>query len=121
MALTRSFKETVQSRAQRDPAFGKALLTEGIVALLSGDVDTGKAILRDYVNATLGFANLAKASGLEAKSLMRMLGPAGNPTARNLLAIIAELQRCAGLRLSVRAERPRQMPLRDADKSPANH
>ena len=55
MALTKDFKDTIQARAQRDPAFRKALLQEGVECLLAGDVDTGKAVLRDYINATIGF------------------------------------------------------------------
>lgn len=102
MALTRSFKETVQLRARRDPAFRDALLTEGVEALLSGEVDTGKAILRDYINATVGFGRLAEVTGTQSKSLMRMLGPKGNPTARNLLSIIGHLQRAARISLQVR-------------------
>ena len=46
MALTRSFKDTVQARVARDPAFKQALLTEGVNALLEGDIDTGKAAIR---------------------------------------------------------------------------
>jgi DNA-binding phage protein len=102
MVLTRSFKATVQARAQRDPAFRDALLIEGIEALLAGDVDTGKAILRDYINATVGFGRLAEVTGTESKSLMRMLGPKGNPTAKNLLAIVGHLQRASGISLQVR-------------------
>lgn len=102
MALTRSFKETVQARARRDPAFRDALLSEGVEALLSGEVDAGKAILRDYINATVGFGRLAEATGTESKSLMRMLGPKGNPTAKNLLSIIGHLQRTSGISLRVR-------------------
>jgi DNA-binding phage protein len=101
MPLTRSFKETVQARAQRDLAFRDALLTESIEALLSGEVDTGKAILRDYINATVGFGRLAEVTGTESKSLMRMLGPKGNPTAKNLLSIIGHLQRESGVSLQV--------------------
>jgi hypothetical protein len=52
VALTRSFKELVQKRIASDPAFGEALLREGIDTMLAGDVDTGKAILRDYIKAT---------------------------------------------------------------------
>lgn len=48
MVLTKNFKDTIQARAQRDPAFRKALLQEGVECLLAGDVDTGKAVLRDY-------------------------------------------------------------------------
>ena len=58
MALTRDFKVTVQARVQADPAFRKALLREGIETLLSGDVDTGKAILRDYIKATARFEKI---------------------------------------------------------------
>jgi DNA-binding phage protein len=102
MPLTRAFKETVQARAQRDARFREALLTESIETLLSGDIDTGKALMRDYINATIGFGPLAKAIGAEPKSLMRMFGPAGNPTARNLLAVIGHLQTAAGVNLAVR-------------------
>ena len=62
MPLTRSFKETVQARARRDAAFRTALLREGVDALLSGELGTGKAILRDYINATMGFEALATAT-----------------------------------------------------------
>ena len=103
MALTRDFKETIQARANRDPKFRDALLTEGVEALLTGEVDLGKAILRDYINATMGFGPLAEATGSQPKSLMRMLGPSGNPTAKNLMAIIGYLQRERGLSLQVRA------------------
>ncbi len=51
MALTKDFKDTIQARAQREPAFRKALLQEGVECLLAGDVDTGKAVMRDYINA----------------------------------------------------------------------
>ena len=103
MSLTRSFRETVLARAQRDPAYRDALLTEGVEALLSGDVDAGKAILRDYINATVGFQALSAAVGKPPKSLMRMFGPGGNPTAKNLFAVIAYLQRELGVTLEVAA------------------
>ena len=77
MALTRDFKELVQKRIARDPAFADALLREGIDTMLAGDVDTGKAILRDYIKATVGFEKLAEATGTPPESLIRMLGPRG--------------------------------------------
>ncbi len=58
MVLTRNFKETIQARIERDPTFREELLKEGVECLLSGDMDTGKAILRDYINATIGFQEL---------------------------------------------------------------
>ena len=61
MTLTRDFKATVQARAQNDPAFRRALLQEGVECLLGGDVDTGKIVLRDYINATIGFEELGHA------------------------------------------------------------
>jgi DNA-binding phage protein len=105
MALTRSFKETVQARAQRDAAFREALLSEGVDALLSGDVEAGKAVLRDYINATVGFEKLASATGTPPKSLMRMFSPTGNPTASNLFGVIGELQRQSGVQLHAHALR----------------
>ena len=105
MALTRSFKETVQARAQRDAAFREALLSEGVDAFLAGDVETGKAVLRDYINATIGFDQLAMATGTPPKSLMRMFGPSGNPNARNLFAVLGELQRQSGVHLQARSIR----------------
>lgn len=103
MPLTRSFKDTVQARAQTDPAFREALLKEGIDALIAGDVDTGRAVLRDYINATIGFDELAVATGTPSKSLMRMFGPKGNPNAKNLFSVIEVLQERAGVSLHVEA------------------
>lgn len=102
MTLTRDFKETIQARVQRDTGFRKALLREGIESLLSGDVATGKAVLRNYINATVGFSKLAEGIGRSPKSLMRMLSPEGNPNARNLFEIVAYLQKSEGVCLQVR-------------------
>jgi DNA-binding phage protein len=104
MALTRDFKELVQRRVTNDPAFGEALLREGIDTMLTGDVDTGKAVLRDYIKATVGFEKLGEATGTPPKSLIRMLGPRGNPQARNLFGIIGYLQKQAGVELHVTPE-----------------
>jgi len=102
MPLTRSFNETVRERAARDPAFRAALFDEAINGLFAGDSDTAKAALRAYINATIGFAALAKATGTPPKSLMRMFGPRGNPTAANLFGAINALQKKTGVRLKVR-------------------
>lgn len=52
MALTHDFKTTVRARAQTDREFRDALLNEVTEALRSSDVDTGKAILRDFIEAS---------------------------------------------------------------------
>jgi len=103
-AKTGSFKELVQTRVKNDRKFSEALLREGIDAMLSGDVETGKTILRDYIKATVGFEKLGEATGTQPKSLIRMFGPRGNPQARNLFSVIGYLQKRAGLELHV-AER----------------
>ena len=105
MALTRDFKETIRARVKRDPGLRKALLREGIDNFLSGDVETGKMILRDFINATVGFSKLSDVTQCSAKSLMRMLGPGGNPQARNLFEIVAYLQHSEGVSFEVRARR----------------
>jgi hypothetical protein len=101
MPLTRDFKETVQARIENDPTFRDALLREGVECLLAGELETGKAILRDYINATIGFEKLSGLTHKSAKSLMRMLGPKGNPQARNLLELIAHLQKSGRVRMEL--------------------
>ncbi len=105
MPLTRDFKATVRARLERDPGFREALLEEGVECLLAGDVETGKAVLRDYINATIGFRELGGLTEKSPKSLMRMFGPHGNPQARNLFEIIGCLQQREGLHLKVQAVR----------------
>ena len=104
MALTRDFKETIKTRAERDPAFRRELLIEGVESFIAGDVETGKAVLRDYINATIGFPRLAQRIDIPTKSIMRMLSPSGNPQAQNLFEIVAYLQRKERLRLKVKAK-----------------
>ena len=91
-------------RAIRDKNFRKELLREGVECLLAGDTTTGKTILRDYINATVGFAEVAEATQIPSKSLMRMLGPSGNPRADNLFEIVSFLQTREGVRFHVRTE-----------------
>ncbi len=103
MALTKRFRETVYDRAQRDAGFRRALLTEAMNAYLRGDEATGKVVLRDVVNATIGFERLAAELKKPSKSLHRMLGPNGNPSTANFFAILQVLQRRVGVKLRVKA------------------
>ena len=105
MILTRDFKETIRKRVEREPAFREALLTQGVECLLADDVDTGKAVLGDYINATIGFQELGGLTDKSPKSLIRMFAPGGNPQARNLFEIIGQLQKREGLQLKVHAVR----------------
>ena len=105
MSLTRNFKVTIQARIERDPAFREELLKEGVECLLSGDVNTGKAVLRDYINATIGFQELGGLTEKSPKSLMRMFGPNGNPQARNLFEVISCLQECEGVHFKLQSVR----------------
>ena len=105
MARTRSFRDLVHRQIAEDPAYAEALLREGIDTMLAGDVDTGKATLRDYIKATIGFEKLGEATDTPPKSLISMFGPRGNPQARNLFNVISYLQKRAGLQLHVTAGR----------------
>jgi len=58
MALTRSFKETVVQRVQTDAAFAHALVDEAATWFLNGEPEKARLILRDLVNATMGFEQL---------------------------------------------------------------
>jgi DNA-binding phage protein len=103
MALTRDFQETVKEMLDDSPGFRRELLREAMNTMLEGDVDTGKAVLRRYINGTIGFTNLAEAMHRSPKSLMRMFSPDGNPQAKNLFEIVSLLQRHEGVRLELRA------------------
>jgi hypothetical protein len=99
--LTVSHKEFILDHIAKNPDFAEGLLREGINLLLAGEVETGKAILRDYIKGTVGFEKLGKAIGTQSKSLIRMFGPRGNPQARNLFNVIGYLQKHAGIELHV--------------------
>jgi DNA-binding phage protein len=92
-------------RAISDPAFRKQMLTEAVNELLAGDLDAGKAMLRDYINATITFTQLAKKLKKTDKSVHRMLGPRGNPRADNIIEIIKILQANERVRLRVEAHK----------------
>ena len=87
MPLTRNFKETIKARADRDPEFRKALYQDALESFLEGDAETGKVMLRDYVNATIGFEALEQRTGTSSKSLMRMLSPSGNPGLNSIMPV----------------------------------
>jgi DNA-binding phage protein len=103
MALTREFKRTVVERVQRDPAFAKALLDEAATLFLNGEADTARLVLRDLVNATVGFEELAIETGKPVKSLHRMLSRDGNPTMDNLAAIVGVVRKNLGVEFRARA------------------
>ena len=103
MALTRDFRETIVAKIQRDPKFHQTLFTEAINAYLSGDTATGKAILHDLVNATIGFEALAAATKKPSKSLHRRLAPCGNPNTENFFDIVNALQKKTRVKLRVTA------------------
>lgn len=92
MALTRDFKMTVIARVKRDPAFARALLDEALTLVLNGEPETGKLVLRDLINATIGFETLAESLQKPSKSLHRMLSRSGNPTLQNLSAILKAIK-----------------------------
>lgn len=103
MALTRDSNRTVEERVKRDPAFAKALLDEALTLFLNGEPDTARLVLRDLVNATVGFERLATATGKPPKSLHRMLSPKGNPSMDNLALIVSALRKRLGVKLAARA------------------
>ncbi len=104
--MRRTFRRGVRARATRDPGFRRALLEEGAAALLAGDIPGMRTALRTYVNATLGFAALARRTGIPDKSLMRMLGPQGNPRAGHLALVLEGLAEEEEISFAVRAKEP---------------
>jgi len=105
MALTRDFVETVKKRADRDPAFRVGLLTEAAECLLNDEVSVAKSLLRDYINATMGFKELSRLVDKKPESIMRMLSANGNPRVDNLSKVMASLRKYEGIQLHVEAGR----------------
>jgi DNA-binding phage protein len=101
MALTRDFKRTVIERVERDPEFAKALLDEAATLFLSNEPETARLILRDLVNATLGFEQLAAITDKPSKSLHRMLSPSGNPSMDNLASIFGAVRASLNVNIEV--------------------
>ena len=105
MSLTRSFKQTIVERVERDPAFAKAMLDEAATLFLNGEPETARIILRDLVNATMGFEKLAESTKGNSKSLHRMLSASGNPNMDNLAAIFTAVRKTLKVNLEVHAKR----------------
>jgi hypothetical protein len=101
MPLTKDFNETVREQLQKSAAFRRALLKEAVGCMIAGDLDTGKSVLRKYINGTIGFVKLGKDLGRSPKVLMRMFSESGNPQAKNLFEIVAYLQKMEGTRFQV--------------------
>ncbi|MGW8178513.1 MAG: helix-turn-helix domain-containing transcriptional regulator [bacterium] len=104
MPITKQFRKTILNRAENDAEFRRHMLIEAVNELLAGDLNAGKSLLRDYINATITFEGLAKRINKSSKSIHRMLGPRGNPRAENILEIIKVLQRHEHVTLQVRAK-----------------
>lgn len=101
MPLTKSFSATVKAKLAESASFRRALLREALSTMLAGDVDTGKSVLRKYINGTIGFQQLGADLDRSPKTLMRMFSASGNPQAKNLFEIVAYLQKLEGTVLEV--------------------
>lgn len=101
MPLSRSYKETIKARVERDPEFCAALFEEAINAFLEGETAVGKGLLRDIVHSTIGFEGLAKTLDKSSKSLHRMLAPSGNPRMENLFQVIHAIKKSEGINCQV--------------------
>ena len=101
MALTTSFNDTLRKMLQESAGFRRALLKEAVGCMIAGDLETGKSVLRKYINGTIGFVKLGEKLDRSPKVLMRMFSAKGNPQARNLFEIVAYLQKAEGTVLEV--------------------
>ena len=101
MPLTREFKETVMLRAKQDPDFRKELIVEATNAFLEGDIETGKRLIRDYLNATEAFPSISVDLKQNEKSIRRMIGPRGNPTLKNFANLLNACKRRESLEFRV--------------------
>ena len=103
MHSTRSYHVTIQERAVREVGFRRALLAGAVECFLNGEMGVGKTLMRDVINATVGYTKLGELTQRHPKSLMRMFSPAGNPQARNLFEVIQRLREHEDIRFEVTA------------------
>lgn len=106
----RSFDEMVQARVGREAAFAEALLQMAVQGMLAGDLDVARSLIRDVIKGSIGYAELSRRTGTPEKSLVRMFGPSGNPTAANIFSVLAQLQRASGVSLQVKSVRAQGKP-----------
>ena len=99
----RNFRDIVKSRIRDDDGFRTALLSEAVQVMLTDDMATAKSVLRDYIDATIGFDELSIQSGLTMRKLKRMFQPSGNPSASEIFRVIGILQQRQGIQLEVSA------------------
>lgn len=96
MALTREFKDTVMTLCQ-NPEYRLGLLHEALASYLEGDTVVGNALLRDYLNGTQAFGEIAQEIEMHEAGLRRMFSPKGNATAKNLFRVFKACQRREGI------------------------
>ncbi len=99
---TVSWKDSLKDMVARNPHFADEMLEDALNSILSGEVDEGRILLRNYVNATIGFQELARRTGKHDKNLMRTLSRTGNPTAANLFEIIQACTKAEGVTITAR-------------------
>ena len=102
-ALATPFDDTVRELAADDPQFRVELLIAATEAIVAGDLDETKAALRTYIKATRGYKHIADLIDVHPKSLIRMLGPEGNPRASTLVDLLSRVAEIENVRLEVSA------------------
>ena len=88
MALTVDVKEAIIARARSDSEFADGILEQSAECLLNGEVNVGKLILRDYIDAILGIEQLSRLTGMPPDDIEHMLEPDGSPETDDLLETI---------------------------------
>jgi hypothetical protein len=96
MALTREFKATVMELC-KDAEYRKGLLLEALESYLEGDITVGNALLRDYLNGTQAFEEVAHELQMKEAGVRRMVSPKGNATAKNLFLLFKICQNREGI------------------------
>lgn len=97
--------EITVTTLRSSPRLAKKFLRESAQTLIAGDDAVARALIRDVIKATIGYAKLSKRTGTPETSLVRMFGPNGNPTAANLCNVLVQLQKQNRVRFEVRMVR----------------
>lgn len=103
MALSKTLTEYFIQEFKRSPEYRQEHLAGCARAVLNGELEVARELIKHAIHGSMGFESLGKKLGKSPKSLHRSFGPKGNPTAKTLIAVLTALQDFLDVSLEVKA------------------
>lgn len=107
---TMSYNTMLKNMVAENPNMVAEMLEGALNLILSGEVDAGRILLKNYVDVTIGFPELARRIGKDEKNLRRSLSERGNPTANNLFNIVQACASASNVTISAQVSSNQNIP-----------